>query len=195
MRSFRSSTPLSLRSAAARPSPSVLNLRASPRRKKMIMSNKPIRLLLGGDSAGFDYKAAILADMRADDRVEVVEDLGVYADGLENASYPQVAIAAAERIAAGEADRAILVCGTGIGVAIAANKVPGIRATVAHDSFSVERSILSNDCQILTLGQRVIGLQLARRLAKEWLGYIFDPDSPSYAKVSEIIEYEDKITG
>jgi ribose 5-phosphate isomerase B len=80
-------------------------------------------------------------------------------------------------------------------VAIAANKVPGIRATVAHDSFSVERSILSNDCQILTLGQRVIGLQLARRLAKEWLSYIFDPDSPSYAKVSEIIEYEDKITG
>ena len=155
------------------------------------MSNKPIRLLLGGDSAGFDYKDAILADMQADERVEVVEDLGVYADDLENSSYPQVAIAAAEKIAAGEADRAILVCGTGIGVAIAANKVPGIRATVAHDSFSVERSILSNDCQILTLGQRVIGLQLARRLAKEWLGYIFDPDSPSYAKVSEIIEYED----
>jgi ribose 5-phosphate isomerase B len=161
----------------------------------MIMSNKPIRLLLGSDSAGFDYKDAILADMQADERVEVVEDLGVYAGDLENASYPQVAIIAAERIAAGEADRAILVCGTGIGVAIAANKVPGIRATVAHDSFSVERSILSNDCQILTLGQRVIGLQLARRLAKEWLGYIFDPDSPSYAKVSEIIEYEDKITG
>ena len=161
----------------------------------MIMSHKPIRLLLGADSAGFDYKDAILADMQADERVEVVEDLGVYAGDLENASYPQVAIAAAERIAAGEADRAILLCGTGIGVAIAANKVPGIRATVAHDSFSVERSILSNDCQILTLGQRVIGLQLARRLAKEWLGYIFDPDSPSYAKVSEIVEYEDKITG
>ena len=73
------------------------------------------------------------------------------------------AIAAGKKIVAGEADRAILVCGTGIGVAIAANKVPGIRATVAHDSFSVERSILSNDCQILTLGQRVIGLQLARQ--------------------------------
>ena len=98
---------------------------------------------------------------------------------LDASSYPSVAIAAGEKITAGEADRAILVCGTGIGVAIAANKVPGIRATVAHDSFSVERSILSNDCQILTLGQRVIGLQLARRLAKEWLGYVFDPTSPS----------------
>ena len=133
--------------------------------------------------------------MKSDDRVESVEDLGVYAGKLEDGSYPSVAIAAGTKISAGEADRAILVCGTGIGVAIAANKVPGIRATVAHDSFSVERSILSNDCQVLTLGQRVIGLQLARRLAKEWLGYVFDPSSPSNAKVAEIIEYEDMITG
>ena len=58
-----------------------------------------------------------------------------------------------------------------------------------------ERTARDAHCQILTLGQRVIGLQLARRLAKEWLGYIFDPDSPSTAKVNEIIEYEDKITG
>ena len=154
-----------------------------------------VRLLVGSDSAGFDYKDAILADMKSDDRVESVEDLGVYAGKLEDGSYPSVAIAAGTKISAGEADRAILVCGTGIGVAIAANKVPGIRATVAHDSFSVERSILSNDCQVLTLGQRVIGLQLARRLAKEWLGYVFDPTTPSGPKVAEIIEYEDFITG
>jgi ribose 5-phosphate isomerase B len=154
----------------------------------------PIRLLVGSDSAGFDYKYHIFADMENDDRVEVI-DLGVYKQDLEGSSYPSVAIAAAEKIKAGEADRAILVCGTGIGVAIAANKVPGIRATVAHDSFSVERSILSNDCQILTLGQRVIGLQLARRLAREWLGYVFDPSTPSGAKVAEISDYEDSITG
>jgi ribose 5-phosphate isomerase B len=153
-----------------------------------------IRLLVGGDSAGFDYKDRILADMQADDRVEVV-DLGVYQGDLDASSYPSVAIAAGEKIRAGEADRAILICGTGIGVAIAANKVPGIRATVAHDSFSVERSVLSNNCQILTLGQRVIGLQLARRLAKEWLDYVFDPSSPSGPKVAEISEYEDSITG
>ena len=138
----------------------------------------PIRLLVGSDSAGYDYKDHILADMQADDRVEVV-DLGVFKEDLEGSSYPSVAIEAGKRISAGEADRAILVCGTGIGVAIAANKVPGIRATVAHDSFSVERSILSNDCQVLTLGQRVIGLQLARRLAREWLDYVFDPTTPS----------------
>jgi ribose 5-phosphate isomerase B len=157
--------------------------------------SQTIRLLVGSDSAGYDYKNAILADMQQDPRVEVVEDLGVFEGALEDCSYPEVAITAATKIAAGEADRAILVCGTGIGVAIAANKVPGIRATVAHDSFSVERSILSNDCQVLTLGQRVIGLQLARRLAAEWLGYVFDPESPSNAKVNQITDYEDSITG
>jgi ribose 5-phosphate isomerase B len=154
----------------------------------------PIRLLVGSDSAGFDYKDRILADMQGDERVEVV-DLGVFQGDLDGASYPSVAIAAGKKIAGGEADRAILVCGTGIGVAIAANKVPGIRATVAHDSFSVERSILSNDCQVLTLGQRVIGLQLARRLAREWLDYVFDPSTPSGAKVAEISDYEDSTTG
>jgi ribose 5-phosphate isomerase B len=150
------------------------------------------RLVVGSDNAGFEYKNAILADLQSDPRVSSVEDLGVYAGGLEIASYPEVAIAAAEKIAAGEADRAILVCGTGIGVAIAANKVEGIRATVAHDSFSVERSILSNDCQVLTMGQRVIGLQLARRLAKEWLGYVFDASTPSNDKVAVITAYESK---
>jgi ribose 5-phosphate isomerase B len=70
-----------------------------------------------------------------------------------------------------------LICGTGLGVAIAANKVTGIRAVTAHDSFSVERAVLSNDAQVLCLGQRVIGLELARRLVKEWLGYRFDPVS------------------
>jgi ribose 5-phosphate isomerase B len=152
------------------------------------------RFVVGSDSAGYEYKNAILADLRADPRVASVEDLGVYGGHLQDTAYPEVAIAAAERIAAGEADRAILVCGTGIGVAIAANKVYGIRATVAHDSFSVERSIMSNDCQVLTLGQRVVGLQLARRLANEWLGYVFDPSTRSNDKVAMISAYEHKNT-
>jgi ribose 5-phosphate isomerase B len=101
-----------------------------------------------------------------------------------------VAIAAAELIAAGKADRALLVCGTGLGVAIAANKVPGVRAVTAHDSFSVERSVLSNNAQILTFGQRVVGLELARRLAREWLTYTFDENSASAEKVTLIKDYE-----
>lgn len=154
------------------------------------MSRK-YRVLVGSDGAGFDYKDAIHRDLLVDERVASVEDLGVYAGALADGSYPSVAVAAATKIKNGEADRAILVCGTGIGVAIAANKVAGIRATVAHDSFSVERSILSNDCQIVTFGQRVIGLQLARRLAREWLGYEFDPTSHSQANVQEIVDFEE----
>ncbi|HEU5000209.1 MAG TPA: RpiB/LacA/LacB family sugar-phosphate isomerase [Lapillicoccus sp.] len=149
-----------------------------------------LRILVGSDSAGVDYKDAIAADLRSHPRVASLTDLGVPADDPGALTYPSVAIEAATRIARGEADRAILFCGTGIGVAISANKVPGIRATVAHDSFSVERSILSNDCQILTMGQRVIGLQLARRLAAEWLDYTFDPSSQSQANVAEIEAFE-----
>jgi ribose 5-phosphate isomerase B len=147
-------------------------------------------MVVASDIAGFDYKNAIIRDLDADDRVLSVVDVGVFAEGLEANSYGEVAIAAAEMVRAGHADRAILICGTGIGVAIAANKVEGIRATVAHDSYSVERSILSNNCQVLTMGQRVIGLELARRLAREWLGYEFDTSSPSNDKVAVITDYE-----
>ena len=103
-----------------------------------------------------------------------------------------MAIEAATRITKGEADRALLICGTGLGVAISANKVPGIRAVTAHDSFSVERSVLSNDAQVLCMGQRVVGIELARKLALEWLEYHFDPSSGSAAKVKVISDYESK---
>jgi len=83
-----------------------------------------------------------------------------------------------------------LVCGTGLGVAISANKVPGVRAVTAHDSFSVERAVLSNDAQVLCFGQRVIGIELARRLAAEWLEDRFDPASASADKVAAICGYE-----
>lgn len=146
------------------------------------------RMIVGSDEAGFDYKEIIKADLEASGRVDSVLDVGVAADG--RTSYPRVAIEAAERIARGEADRAILICGTGLGVAIAANKVNGIRAVTAHDSFSVERSILSNDSQVLCMGQRVVGIELARRLATEWLTYEFDPTSASKAKVDDICAYE-----
>ena len=152
------------------------------------------RMVVASDNAGFDYKNAILADLLKDSRVESVVDVGVFADDMLANSYGQVAIMAAERIKSGDADRAIIICGTGIGVAIAANKVEGIRATVAHDSYSVERSILSNNCQVLTMGQRVVGLELARRLAKEWLGYTFDPASPSNEKIGHISDYESGAT-
>lgn len=148
-----------------------------------------LRLIIGSDKAGYDYKEIVKRDLESSDAVASVVDVGVASDA-DGTSYPNVAIEAAERIARGEADRAILFCGTGLGVAISANKVKGIRAVTAHDSFSVERSILSNDAQILCMGQRVVGIELARRLAKEWLTYTFDPSSHSQANVDDICAYE-----
>lgn len=150
--------------------------------------NRKLRIVIGGDDAGFDYKEALRRDLEADERVESVVDVGV--SGTEDTAYPHVAVDAARKVASGEADRALLICGTGLGVAISANKVPGIRAVTAHDSYSVERSVLSNNAQVLCMGQRVVGLELARRLAKEWLGYAFDPTSASAAKVDVISGYE-----
>jgi len=147
-----------------------------------------LRIVVGSDDAGLQYKQVLHRDLEADPRVTSVVDIGVGPD--EHTAYPHVAVEAARRVAAGDADRALLVCGTGLGVAISANKVPGIRAVTAHDSYSVERSVLSNDAQVLTLGQRVIGLELAKRLVTEWLGYRFDPTSPSAAKVDAIRDFE-----
>lgn len=150
-----------------------------------------MRIILGADEAGVDYKNQILADLKSDSRVTEVIDIGVNrSDEDFTRPYPYVGIAAGQLIRDGKADRALLFCGTGIGVAIAANKVEGIRAATAHDSFSVERSILSNDCQILTMGQRVVGLELARRLVREWIGYAFDPSSASAAKVKVLSDFE-----
>ena len=150
-----------------------------------------LRVVVGSDEAGVDYKETLVKDLEGDSRVAEVIDIGVARDGEDfTKPYPYVGIAAAQLISEGRADRAILFCGTGLGVAIAANKVPGIRAATAHDSFSVERSVLSNNCQVLTMGQRVVGLELARRLAKEWLGYTFDPASSSAAKVQVLSDYE-----
>ncbi|WP_285362802.1 ribose-5-phosphate isomerase [Microbacterium sp. LMC-P-041] len=149
---------------------------------------QPLRLVVGADDAGFDYKEILKRDLESNADVASVVDVGVDAEG--HTAYPRVAIAAAEMVARGEADRALLICGTGLGVAIAANKVAGVRAVTAHDSFSVERGVLSNDAQILTMGQRVVGIELARRLVREWLTYRFDTTSASAEKVAVIVEYE-----
>lgn len=147
-----------------------------------------LTIVIGCDEAGYTYKEALRADLAADPRVAQVIDVGVAVGDATD--YPHIGVAAARMVADGQADRALLICGTGLGMAISANKVPGIRAVTAHDSFSVERAVLSNNAQVLTFGERVVGLELARRLAREWLGYTFDPNSSSARKVAAVTAYE-----
>ena len=93
------------------------------------------------------------------------------------------------RVARGEADRALLVCGTGIGMAISANKVPGIRAAQCHDTYSAERARKSNDAQVITMGARVIGPELAKTVLQAWLASEFEPER-SGPKVARIKAFE-----
>lgn len=123
-----------------------------------------------------------------DPRVAEVIDVGVDQEG--KTEYPHIAVRAATEVRDGGADRALLICGTGLGMAISANKVSGVRAVTAHDGYSVERGVLSNDAQALCLGQRVIGIELARHLVSNWLDLKFNPDSSSAMKVQAIESYD-----
>jgi ribose 5-phosphate isomerase B len=103
--------------------------------------------------------------------------------------YPDIAIKVAQAVIEKTCERGILFCGTGIGMAITANKVPGIRAAVCHDSYSAERARKSNDAQIMTMGSRVIGLELAKSLLQLWLNSEFQGGG-SKKKIDKITEYE-----
>ncbi|MFD9428483.1 MULTISPECIES: RpiB/LacA/LacB family sugar-phosphate isomerase [unclassified Streptomyces] len=148
----------------------------------------PLRLAIGSDRAGQDYKDALADHLHAHGLVASVLDVGVHAH--TEGAYPQIAEAAARCVTQSQADRALLICHTGLGVAIAANKVPGIRAVTAHDSLSVRASVLSNNAQVLTFGSGVIGLDLAKDLAAQWLTHRFDPDSSAARKVRMITDLE-----
>lgn len=144
-----------------------------------------MKIAIGCDEAAYSLKVEIMNHLK-DIGVEY-QDFG--ADAGEVILYPDVAVKVAEAVARGEFERGILVCGTGIGMAITANKVPGIRAAVCHDPFSTERARKSNDAQIMCMGERVIGVELAKYLVDIWLKCDF-AGGGSAPKVDRIMEYE-----
>lgn len=132
-----------------------------------------MKLAIAGDSAG-EGLAKILAD-HLKDRHEVAEISRT--DAGADAFYANLSDRVASQVRDGTYDRAILVCGTGIGVCIAANKVPGIRAALTHDTYSAERAALSNNAQIITMGARVIGPELAKAIADAFLAETMNFDA------------------
>jgi len=109
--------------------------------------------------------------------------------GSEDPIYANVAIDVAEAVAAGKHDRGILMCGTGIGVSIAANKVPGAYAALCSDAYSTERSIKSNNVTIMTLGEQVTGVELAKSLVTIWMNSEYTPGGRSEPKIQRICDY------
>jgi D-erythrulose 4-phosphate isomerase len=138
-----------------------------------------MKIAIGGDSAGKPLVDIIEAHLRAKGEHEIanLSEPGFYADLSANVAHA---------VRDGKADRAILCCGTGIGVCISANKVPGIRAALTHDTYSAERAAKSNNAQIITMGARVIGPELAKAIVDTWLASEFDPQGSSAGNVDAI---------
>lgn len=138
-----------------------------------------MKIALGADSAGKPLLDVIEAHLKSkpEHHVANLSQQGFYADLAANL---------ARQVKDGAYERGILVCGTGIGVCISANKVPGIRAALTHDTYSAERAAKSNNAQIITMGARVIGPELAKAIVDTWLAAEFDPTGASAANVEAI---------
>ena len=144
-----------------------------------------MKLAIGCDEAACSLRDVLKTHLQA--AGHEIADFGTFND--TPVLYPDIAVALAKTILEGKSERGILLCGTGIGMAISANKVPGIRAAQCHDTFSAERASRSNNAQIITLGARVIGPELAKRIVDTFLAATFDGGT-SAPKVEKIMAYE-----
>lgn len=127
-------------------------------------------IAIGNDHAGFELKDAVLSVLK-EFNLEY-KDFGCYS--TDKAEYPVYAQKVADSVACGECEKGILICGTGIGISIAANKVKGIRAAACSDPFSAKMSKIHNNSNILAMGARVIGSELAKMIVREWLSVEFE---------------------
>jgi len=144
-----------------------------------------MRLIIAAPANGTTLKNALKAHLQNDPRVDSLTDLS-----SPDGTYPQLSFAAAQEVASGRADRAILIGGTGVGTAIAANKVHGIRAATAHDLITLRGSVENYDAQVFCMGQNVIAAPAAWALVDIWLNLRHNTDSGYAPKVGEIEAYE-----
>lgn len=147
-----------------------------------------MRIAIGADDAAFGLRDTIVAHLQASGLA--VEDLSP-AGATAGEFYPSVAERVATAVADGRVDRGILICGTGIGMSITANKVPGVRAALCHDTYSAERARKSNDAQIITMGARVIGVELAKSIVATFLASEFS-GGRSASKVALMGEIDER---
>lgn len=144
-----------------------------------------MRVVMGAPGNGAMLKDEIKAYLEADERVSEVIDLST-----PEISYPAVSFRAAQAVRDGKAERGILVCGTGVGTAIAASKVHGVRAATAHDLVTIRGAVENYDAQILCMGQNVIAPAAAKALVDLWLDLRHDPSSAYGQKLTEIAAFE-----
>lgn len=168
--------------ATARPAPTP----ALPPPLAMSASESLIRLAVGGDHAGFPLKQLVLE--RFDGRVAELIDCGTH--DTEPCDYPDFAVEVAERISSGQADRGLLICGSGVGVSVAANKITGIRAAICHDTYSAHQGVEHDDMNVLCIGGRIIGSELAFEIIAAFLGACYTPEERHARRLRKILALE-----
>jgi RpiB/LacA/LacB family sugar-phosphate isomerase len=141
-----------------------------------------MRIVIGADHAGFDLKQVLAAYLRH--RGHEVVDIGTNSD--DPVDYPDYAEALSQAILDGRAERGVLVCGSGVGSSVAANKIPGIRAGLCHNTYSARQGVEHDDMNVLVLGARVIGIEVARELVDNFLGAEFNGEERHRRRVEKI---------
>ena len=145
-----------------------------------------MKIAIGSDHAGFTYKGVLAKELEA--AGYQVDDVGTF--GPESVDYPDFAAAVAEKVAAGSADRGILICGSAVGVCVVANKVPGVRAGICHDTYSAHQCVEHDDVNVLCLGERVIGIELAREVVASFLAAEFTGESRHQRRLDKLNDVE-----
>jgi ribose 5-phosphate isomerase B len=145
-----------------------------------------IRLALGGDHAGFPLKQSVAQHFG--DLVNQMIDCGT--KSAENCDYPDFAIAVSREIIQGRADKGLMICGSGVGVSVAANKIPGIRACVCHDTYSARQGVEHDDMNVLCIGGRIIGSELAFEIIKAFLQAKYAPQDRHQRRLDKVLDIE-----
>ncbi|HWP93299.1 MAG TPA: ribose 5-phosphate isomerase B [Thermodesulfobacteriota bacterium] len=145
-----------------------------------------MRVVIGSDHAGFELKENLKAYLQ--ELGHQVIDVGTHS--VEPVDYPDFAEAVGRSLIEGKADRGVLICGSGVGASVAANKMPGIRAGICHDTYSAHQGVEHDDMNILVMGSRVIGIELARELVRHFLGAIFTNEERHRRRLEKVKEIE-----
>ena len=145
-----------------------------------------IRVALGGDHAGFPLKQSVAE--RFSPLVTSLIDCGTHSD--VSCDYPDFAVAVARQLVQGKADRGIVVCGSGVGVSVAANKIPGIRAAICHDTYSAHQGVEHDDMNVLCIGGRIIGSELAFEIVDAFLRAKYVPQDRHARRLAKVLDIE-----
>jgi RpiB/LacA/LacB family sugar-phosphate isomerase len=150
-----------------------------------------MRVAIGSDHAGFSLKQELISLLKGSARQ--VLDLGT--DNGDSVDYPGSAEAVARAVVENRADRGVLICGSGVGASIACNKIPGIRAAICHDTYSARQGVEHDDMNILVLGARVIGVELARELVRSFLSASFSKEERYRRRLRQVEALEERYSG